>query len=226
MTFSIAGFCAASNQLGIAITTSSIAVGSRCPWVRPRVGAVSSQNITLPSIGNMILDRLEAGDNASKALDAVMTDMKHKEYRQVIAIDTRGNTSHYSGKLTLGTNGVSSGTNCIAAGNLLRSSELPAVMVNTFEKNSSVSLAERLLRSLESGLYEGGGEMGSTHSASLLVVDKEPWPLVDLRVDWNDDDPVKELRELWRTYEPQMMDYIIRAKDPEKAPSFGVPGDE
>ncbi len=226
MTFSIAGFCPESNQLGIAITTSSIAVGSRCPWVRPGVGAVSSQNITLPSIGNMILDRLEAGDNAPEALASVMNNMRYKDYRQVIAIDSKGKTSYYSGEFTLGTNGVSSGTNCIAAGNLLKSRELPAVMVKTFEGSSSVGLAERLLRSLESGLYEGGGEMGATHSASLLVAGKESWPLVDLRVDWNEVDPVKELRELWIAYEPQMMDYIIRANDPEKAPSFGVPGDE
>lgn len=226
MTFSIAGFCPDSNQFGIAITTSSIAVGSRCPWVRSGVGAVSSQNITLPSIGNMILDRLAAGDNASEALGFVISDMKFKEYRQVIAIDSSGNTAHFSGNLTLGTNGVSSGTNCIAAGNLLQSSELPDVMVKSFEDNSSVELSERLLRSLECGLYEGGGEMGPTHSASLLVADKEPWPLVDLRVDWNEDDPVKELRELWKAYEPQMLDYIIRANDPEKAPSYGVPGDE
>ena len=49
---------------------------------------------------------------------------------------------------------------------------------------------------------------------------------MDLRVDWNDVDPVKELRELWTAYEPQMLDYLLRAKDPEGAPSFGVPGDE
>ena len=226
MTFSIAGFCPDTNQLGIAITTSSIAVGSRCPWVRPGVGAVSSQNITLPSIGNMILDRLAAGELASVALGSVMNGMKYREYRQVIAIDARGNTSHFSGQMTLGTNAVASGKNCIGAGNLLQSRELPGVMVKTFAENSSCELAERLLRSLASGLYEGGGEMGPTHSAALLVVAEEPWPIVDLRVDWNDDDPVKELRNLWRSFEPQMMDYIIRAHDPEKAPSFGVPGDE
>ncbi|MXZ51181.1 MAG: DUF1028 domain-containing protein [Rhodobacteraceae bacterium] len=226
MTFSIAGYCSKTNQLGIAITTSSIAVGSRCPWARAGVGAVSSQNITLPSIGNMVLDRIEAGAYAPEGLSSVIDDMEFKEYRQVIAIDTKGNTAHFCGKFTLGTNSYEHGLNCIAAGNLLRSTKLPGVMNETFENNSSATLPERLLMSLESGLYEGGGEMGPTHSASLLVVDKEPWPLVDLRVDWNDVDPVKELRELWTAYEPQMLDYLLRAKDPEGAPSFGVPGDE
>jgi hypothetical protein len=31
---------------------------------------------------------------------------------------------------------------------------------------------------------------------------------------------------LWKSYEPQMMDYNARAIDPNKAPSYGVPGDE
>ncbi len=226
MTFSIAGRCSRTNQLGIAITTSSISVGSRCPWARSEVGAVSTQNVTLPSIGKMVLDRMETGADAPEALGSVMNGMKFNEYRQVIAIDSKGSTSHFSGSLTLGTNGVAAGKNCIAAGNLLQSSELPAVMVKTFGDNFSIGLPERLLKSLESGLNEGGGEMGPTHSASLLVVDKDPWPLVDLRVDWNDIDPVAELRELWTAYEPQMLDYVIRAKYPEQAPSFGVPGDE
>ncbi len=226
MTFAIAGLCSKTKQLGIAITTSSIAVGSRCPWVRPGVGAVSSQNVTLPSIGNMVLDKIEAGSSASKALASVMKGMEYSEYRQVIAIDTNGNTSHFSGELTLGINGVFSGDNCIAAGNLLQSKKLPDVMVKTFEKDSSSALPERLLKSLESGLYIGGGEMGPTHSASLLVTHIEQWPLVDLRVDWHDIDPVKKLRKLWADYEPQMMDYILRAKYPIQAPSYGVPGDE
>ncbi|PMU46237.1 DUF1028 domain-containing protein, partial [Pseudomonas sp. GP01-A14] len=46
MTFSIVARCAETGQMGIAISSSSIAVGARCPWLRPGVGAVSTQNIT------------------------------------------------------------------------------------------------------------------------------------------------------------------------------------
>ena len=70
-----------------------------------------------------------------------------------------------------------------------------------------------------------GGEMGPVKSAGLLVVDKQMWPLVDLRVDWSDEGPVAGLRELWRLYEPQMKDYVTRALDPHSAPTYGVPGD-
>ena len=61
MTFSIVGRCAETGQLGIAISSSSIAVGARCPWLRAGVGAVASQNVTLPALGPQILDLLEAG---------------------------------------------------------------------------------------------------------------------------------------------------------------------
>ena len=51
MTFSIVGRCERTGQLGVAISSSSIAVGARCPWVRAGVGVVSTQNITLPALG-------------------------------------------------------------------------------------------------------------------------------------------------------------------------------
>lgn len=52
------------------------------------------------------------------------------------------------------------------------------------------------------------------------------WPVVDLRIDWADADPVASLQALWQAYEPQMEAYITRALDPRDAPGYGVPGDE
>jgi len=62
------------------------------------------------------------------------------------------------------------------------------------------------------------------HSAGLLVVRDVSWPIIDLRVDW-DDAPVDALARLWAIYEPQIEDYVRRALDPAAAPGFGVPGD-
>ena len=64
MTFSITGRCGRTGMFGVAITTSSIAVGSRCPWVRAGVGAVATQNVTMPSIGNDVLDLIGTGLDA------------------------------------------------------------------------------------------------------------------------------------------------------------------
>jgi uncharacterized Ntn-hydrolase superfamily protein len=71
-----------------------------------------------------------------------------------------------------------------------------------------------------------GGEAGPVHSAALKVVGDVSWPIIDLRVDWAEQDPVGVLAGLWTDYKPQMQDYLTRALDPTKAPSYGVPGDE
>ncbi len=225
MTFSIAGRCAESGMVGIAITTSSICVGSRCPWVRAGVGAVATQNVTLPSLGNMVLDRLEAGEGAQAALDAVMAGQDNADYRQLTVIDRQGGVAHFTGAKTLGTNNVATGEDCVAAGNLLATPAVPAAMVQGFESDKGAHLALRLLNALEAGLA-AGGEEGTVQSAALLVADRQPWPLVDLRVDWHATAPVTALGTLWRAYEPQMADYVTRALDPASAPSYGVPGDE
>lgn len=226
MTFSITGRCEDSGMFGVAITTSSISVGSRCPWARAGVGAVATQNVTLPSIGRLVLDAMEAGETSQNALDTVMAGLDNTEYRQVAVIGTSGPPAIFSGANTLGTNAVSTGEHCIAAGNLLKSADLPEVMTRKFATLRGTHLAERLLTSLAAGLYDAGGEEGPVHSAALLVVDRAEWPLVDLRVDWNDDDPIRVLSSLWADYKPQMADYVTRALNPAKAPSYGVPGDE
>ena len=208
---------------GVAITTSSICVGSRCPWVRAGIGAVTSQNITDPSIGNAVLTEIENGLNANEAINKIMRNRPHAEYRQVAAVDNSGRTAYFTGSKILGVNKVAQGENCIAAGNLLSEPDIPIVMINKFQSANNIHLAERLLSALEAGV-EAGGEVGPTHSAALLVSDTCAWPLVDLRVDWSEQ-PVSQLRQCWEVYLPQMDDYVMRALDPQSAPAYGVPGD-
>lgn len=224
MTFSIAGRCAKTGAFGVAITTSSIAVGARCPHARAGVGAVATQNVTDPNLGPLLLDRLSQGLNATDAIHSIVRDRPYIDYRQLTAVDRHGNSASFSGTHILGTHGVSEQTDCVAAGNLLKSANLPMAMTDSFAANSSVHLAERLLRALEAGLASGGEE-GQVHSAALLVHHTEAFPLVSLRVDWDDDDPVAALRKLWEAYRPQMGAYLQRAIDPTQAPSYGVPGD-
>ena len=55
------------------------------------------------------------------------------------------------------------------------------------------------------------------HSAGLLVVADLDWPVVDLRLDWVDEDPVQALYGVWKRYEPQIDAYVTRARDPRAA---------
>lgn len=223
MTFSIAGRCDRTGMLGVAITTSSISVGARCPWVRARCGAVSTQNITDPELGPVILDALAAGRSVQEAVADVMR-RPHIAYRQLTVVDRSGAVAHFTGGRILGIHAVAHGDGCVAAGNLLSHDGVPQVMVDTFTATAGRHLAQRLLDALAAGV-DCGGEQGPVHSAALKVAHEHSWPLVDLRVDWEDDGPVARLQKLWRAYEPQMADYLTRAVNPAAAPSYGVAGD-
>ncbi|AUF96040.1 DUF1028 domain-containing protein [Pseudomonas sp. 02C 26] len=224
MTFSIIGRCAETGQLGIAISSSSIAVGARCPWVRAGVGAVASQNITLPALGPQILDALERGQLPPAALDQVLTANGWSEYRQVTVIDSHGQVALFSGKQALGVHNAVAGEQCAAAGNLLASQQVTQAMVDAFEQAGG-HLADRLLAAMHAAVA-AGGEAGPIHSAALKIAGELTWPLVDLRVDWAEHDPIGQLDGLWQAYRPQMNDYVTRALDPTRAPSYGVAGDE
>ena len=135
MTFSIVGRCRRSGMLGVAITTSSICVGARCPYIRAGVGAVATQNLTDPTLGPAVLDQLAAGLDAPDALRAALNNRAHLEHRQVTVVDHRGNTACHSGSQMLGINGAASGDDCVAAGNLLASESVVAAIVQEFVRD-------------------------------------------------------------------------------------------
>lgn len=224
MTFSIAARCSETGQFGVAVSSSSMAVGARCPWVLSGIGAVSSQNITLPALGPEILAALDQGATVPGALDAALARDAHCQYRQVTVIGRDGHTAIFSGSQTLGVHHAVQGKACVAAGNMLAGKQVIVAMVSAFEKSQG-SLAERLILAMEAGLA-AGGEAGPVHSAALKVVGDQSWPLVDLRVDWADAAPLARLNDLWRAWQPQAQDYLTRALDPRQAPGYGVPGDE
>ncbi len=225
MTFSIVGRCRKTGQLGVAISSSSIAVGARCPWARAGVGAVATQNVTLPALGPRILDLLERDQAApDAALERALSETEWTEYRQVTVIDSQGRTAMFTGKEALGVHHAVTGDQCVAAGNLLADKQVIDAMVKAFEQAQG-ALADRLMAAMHAAVA-AGGEAGPVHSAALKIVEEQIWPAVDLRIDWADDDPIARLDALWQAYRPQMQDYIVRALNPTAAPSYGVPGDE
>lgn len=225
MTFSIAGFCPRSGQYGIALSSSSMAVAARCPWLMSGVGAVSSQNVTLPSLGPKILDRMRMGESATHALNSVMAAEPFADWRQVTVLDNQGQSAVFSGAHTLGINHHRQGENCVAAGNMLASTEVIEAMVSQFCADPALSLGDRLMAALQAGL-QAGGEAGPIYSAGMKIVSSESWPLTDLRVDWHEQDAIGELARFWQLWQPQSEAYLIRAINPAEAPSYGVPGDE
>src|SRR6266851_501523 len=223
MTFSIVARSSNAQLFGVAIASSSPAVAARCVHGRAGVGAVATQNITDPGLGPGVLDVLGRGLRAQAALEEVLSTTPFAAYRQLLAIGSGGPPAIHSGARGLGVVNAAIGANAAAAGNLLASSAVPAAMITAFEAATG-HLGDCLLHALRAGL-DTGGEAGPVHSAGLLIVRDVSWPIVDLRVDWTDEDPVAALGTIWRLYAPQIDDYVRRAIDPGRAPSYGVPGD-
>jgi uncharacterized Ntn-hydrolase superfamily protein len=200
-------------MLGVAIASSSICVGSDCPWVRPGVGAVTVQYMADPTIGVDILDMLGGGRSTAGAVAEVMEGRPHAEYRQVAAIDHKGATAHFTGGNVEEISATAEGKSCVASGNVLGTMSVSQAMIESFESTTNDHLAERLMRALQAGV-DAGGEKDLLHSAALLVVHEQPWPLVNLRVDWSDGRPVESLCDLWSRYEPEMDSYVTWAVNP------------
>lgn len=224
MTFSLVARCKETGMLGTAVTSSSPAVAARCSYTRSNVGAVSTQNVTDPSLGKKSLDFLETGLTSIQVVEKIKSTNKHLEYRQVLIIDSKGNTAIHSGNNSLGIWSEAIGDNVISAGNLLANKEVTKVIVSAFEQNKG-HLADRMLAGLKAGL-DAGGEEGPIHSAGIKISHQVSWPIIDLRCDWTEDCPITKLFEIWKVYKPQVDDYIQRAMDPIDAPSYGVPGDK
>ena len=223
MTFSIIARCNKTGQFGGAICSSSPAVAARCIQAKAGVGVATSQNITDPYLANILLDMTKYDLAPEDSIAELVKNTDFIEYRQLSVINSDEQPAAFSGKFTLGVHSQCVGEHAVGAGNLLENEDVPKAMVNAFAESAG-SLAERLMVALKAGLAQGG-EAGPVHSAGLLVVDKLEWPVINLRVDWSDT-PIEDLYQLWKVYEPQVEDYIVRALNPTDSPSYGVPGNE
>lgn len=224
MTFSLAARDPRTGAFGMALSSSSPAVAARCAHLAAGVGAVASQNVTNPALGIRGLELLRQGLSAQQVIEQLVAAEKFADYRQLAVVDRSGGVAAFEGAATLGVHQVARGRGCVAAGNLLANTAVPAGTVTAYESSTAGTFEERLLAGLEGGLA-AGGEAGPVRSAGLVVVEDVEWRVTDLRVD-DHDVPLAELERLLRVWLPQKADYRTRGIDPAAAPSYGVPGDE
>jgi uncharacterized Ntn-hydrolase superfamily protein len=213
MTFSIAGRCARTGMFGVVVTTSSLAVGSRCAFAKAGIGAALTQHRTDPRLGPLAIDLMQRGFTARQAMDAVVAATPHRDWRQLAFIDRDGGTASFSGTRVKPERDEVHGRDCVALGNIVRSADVPAAMVRAFEADPGAPLATRLIAALEAG-DRAGGEFIPLVSAALLIVDREPFAYLDLRVD-SDPAPIAALAKLWRDYAPLADSFVARATDPD-----------
>jgi uncharacterized Ntn-hydrolase superfamily protein len=223
-TFSLVGRCARTGMLGVGITTSEIAVGSRCPFVQSKVGAVATQAMTNPQLGTTALELLARGVPSEDVVSRLAEGDTHIERRQLGVVDALGRPAARTGSLIHPWAGHLTGDGYVAMGNGLVGEGVIRAMAEAFEGSAEENLEERLLRAVQAGESAGGEAAPFTpyHSAALVVYGDDSFSRVDLRVD-DHPEPLTELRRLLELLKPRIDYYAARARDPESAIAPGPP---
>ena len=146
---------------------------------------------------------------------AIVAATPHRHWRQLAIIDAVGRTATYSGENVRGEKGEAQGRDCASIANIVRSPEIPRLMVAHFETAPELPLARRLIDALAAG-EAAGGEIEPVTSAALLIAHQQAFAYVDLRVD-DHRQPIDELARLWSLYAREADPYVVRAVDPERA---------
>jgi uncharacterized Ntn-hydrolase superfamily protein len=218
VTFSIIARCARSGEFGCALATSSMAVGARCHFVAPGIGAVLSQARSDPTLGALGLARLAAGRSAAETLADMIAETPHAAWRQLAVLDAAGRVADFTGDKVMAPKGSAVGEGAVALGNAVANDRVVGAILAGFAARPGAPLADRLLMALESGL-DAGGELAPLRSAALRVARPGvPFTPIDLRVDLSSA-PIAELRRYWDLWAPMEAGYVARALAPDTAPA-------
>ena len=194
MTFSIIARCRESGQIGIAAATAVPAVGKLLTHASAGVGAVATQAKLNPYLGIDGVRLLQQGRAAQEVRDILAGQDPRAEHRQFAVLDREGRTSVWTGRDCIPWAGARSSEDLSVQGNRLAGPHVVDAAFACFEESAGKALDERLMEALEAGDRAGGDKHGE-RSATIYIVDKEEYPLWDIRVDAHPA-PFAELRRL------------------------------
>lgn len=131
-TFSVSARCARTGMLGVAVSTAVPGVGGICPFVKPGVGAVSTQSWVNPYLGIDGLKLLEQGSTAQQALDTLIDADPGKDVRQLGIVDAAGRSAAWSGRQCTDWFGHITGPDFSVQGNMLVGERTIQAMAEAF----------------------------------------------------------------------------------------------
>src|SRR5262245_1132942 len=143
MTFSLVARCRASGRPAGAPAWSPPRVAARCAHARADVGAVASQHVTDPSLGPLALCLMQSAMSAEAAIAEIQRRGQFIDYRQLLAVDQRGQTAIHSGRNCLGIWAQVHAEDIASGGNLLANDRVPQAVVDGFLASSG-HLGDRL----------------------------------------------------------------------------------
>ena len=219
-TFSIIARDPATGELGMAVQSKTLAVGSRTITIKGGVAVIAHQSSSNPMYGSLGLELLGTGMSPQQALGMMIRGDEGRDSRQVAILDATGRTAAWTGTGASEWKGHSCGTNYCAQGNILVGQAVVDGLARTFE-SSTGSLAERLLAAMDAGQAAGGDQRG-TQSAALVIAKPLAGAagfgdrVVDLRVD-DSRAPLVELRRLLNMFRARALTSEVYARLRERA---------
>ena len=198
-TFSIVGYDPQTEELGIAVQSKFLAVGSVVPWAKANVGAVATQALANLDYGEKGLELLEEGLSPEEVIEKLRSEDEDDAARQVGIVDAEGNSASFTGKECYDWAGEVTGPNFACQGNILVGEDTVKAMAEKFQ-NTQGKLADRLVSALEAGQKAGGDKRGRQSAALLVVKENGSYGgyndrYIDLRVD-DHETPIQELQRL------------------------------
>ena len=191
MTWSIIARDTQTGEIAIAVATKFFAVGGRVPFVRAGIGALATQALVNPLYGRRGLALLEAGVPAADVVRLLTNADAGRGTRQLHVMDHEGRFAAHTGGDCVDWAGHLAGKDCSCAGNMLAGPQVVAETVRSFEGNSALPMAQRLIAAMKAGEAAGGDKRGK-QSAALVIASTEEYSDLDLRVD-DHADPLAEL---------------------------------
>ena len=208
MTFSLIARCPDTGQFGVAAATAIPAVGKLLTHAVAGVGAVATQARLNPYLGIDGVRLLQNGRSAREVMEILRDRDPRAEDRQFAVIDRQGNTAAFSGCDCLDWAGHQENQDFSVQGNRLTGQDVLVEVAEAFRRSADKSLDERLMEALEAGDSVGGDRHGE-RSATIYIVEKEEYPLWDIRVDAHPD-PFSELRRLHDIFARKLIPEIRR----------------
>ena len=202
-TFSIVARDARNGDLGVAVQSKFLAVGSLVPWAKAGVGAIATQSALNAAYGSEGLRLLANGWSAPEALNHMVAMDSEADLRQVLIVDAAGRAAAFTGAKCYEWAGHIVGDGYACAGNILVSRDTVEAMARTFETTDG-PLAHRLVAALAAGQAAGGDRRGQQSAAVLVVRTAGGYAArtdryVDLRVD-DHPQPIAELQRLLKLH--------------------------
>src|SRR5262245_45278132 len=196
MTYSIVARDPATGQLGVAVQTCYLAVGSIVPWARAGVGAVATQAFADRAYGPRCLDALASGATPAEALERARAEDPGSGVRQVAVVGADGAVAAFTGEQCLDNAGHLVGDGYTTQANMVSSPDGWGAMAAGYEQARG-PLARRLLAALDAGEAAGGDARGRMSAALVVFAGHVPdapgrGMVVDLRVD-RSHDPLGDL---------------------------------